>query len=64
MDLYVFRALWGMTGPLPEQIERIAAAGYDGVELRGHGDFALRTRLPELRAELARDRVIETAGSR
>lgn len=30
--LWVFRALWGMTGPLPEQIERIAAAGYDGVE--------------------------------
>jgi hypothetical protein len=32
MNLYVFRALWGMTGPLPEQIERIAAAGYDGAE--------------------------------
>src|SRR4051812_12240250 len=32
MELYVFRALWGMTGPLPEQIERIATAGYDGVE--------------------------------
>ncbi len=32
MELYVFRALWGMTGPLTEQIERIAAAGYDGVE--------------------------------
>ncbi len=32
MKLLVFRALWGMAGPLPEQIERIAAAGYDGVE--------------------------------
>jgi hypothetical protein len=32
MELYVFRALWGMTGPLPEQIEQIASAGYDGVE--------------------------------
>jgi hypothetical protein len=32
MELYIFRALWGMTGPLPEQIERIAAAGYDGAE--------------------------------
>lgn len=30
--LLVFRALWGMTGPLPEQIERVAAAGYDGFE--------------------------------
>ena len=32
MKLLVFRALWGMTGPVPEQIERIAAAGYDGIE--------------------------------
>jgi sugar phosphate isomerase/epimerase len=32
MKLLVFRALWGMTGPTEQQIERIAAAGYDGVE--------------------------------
>ncbi len=32
MELAVFRALWGMTGAIEEQIERIAAAGYDGVE--------------------------------
>jgi sugar phosphate isomerase/epimerase len=32
MSVLIFRALWGMTGALPEQIERIAAAGYDGVE--------------------------------
>jgi hypothetical protein len=32
MKLLVFRALWGMTGPVAEQIERIAAAGYDGIE--------------------------------
>jgi sugar phosphate isomerase/epimerase len=32
MRLQVFRALWGMTGSVPEQIERIAKAGYDGVE--------------------------------
>jgi hypothetical protein len=32
MKLMVFRALWGMTGPMANQIERIAAAGYDGVE--------------------------------
>ena len=32
MKLIIFRALWGMTGPIEEQIERIAAAGYDGVE--------------------------------
>jgi sugar phosphate isomerase/epimerase len=32
MKLLIFRALWGMTGPTAEQIARIAAAGYDGVE--------------------------------
>src|SRR5664279_1033666 len=32
MQLLVFRALWGMTGSIEEQIARIAAAGYDGVE--------------------------------
>jgi sugar phosphate isomerase/epimerase len=32
-QLLVFRALWGMTGSVPEQIERIAAAGYDGFEI-------------------------------
>ena len=32
MQLIIFRALWGMTGPFEEQIERIAAAGYDGVD--------------------------------
>lgn len=33
MKLQLFRALWGMTGTLSEQVERIAAAGYDGVEV-------------------------------
>jgi sugar phosphate isomerase/epimerase len=32
MKLLVVRALWGMTGAIPEQMERIARAGYDGVE--------------------------------
>jgi hypothetical protein len=32
MKLEVFKALWGMTGPLAEQMDRIAEAGYDGVE--------------------------------
>jgi hypothetical protein len=32
MELWVFRALWGMTGPLEMQLDAIAAAGYDGVE--------------------------------
>ncbi len=32
MKLLVFRSMWGMTGPAAEQIERIAAAGYDGIE--------------------------------
>jgi hypothetical protein len=33
MKLLVFRALWGMTGALPDQITRVAEAGYDGFEL-------------------------------
>ncbi len=32
MQLAVFRALWGMTGAFDQQIEQIAAAGYEGVE--------------------------------
>lgn len=32
MQVLIFRALWGMTGTLDEQFERISAAGYDGVE--------------------------------
>ncbi|MBA3874892.1 MAG: sugar phosphate isomerase/epimerase, partial [Anaerolineae bacterium] len=28
-----YRALWGMEGPLEQQFERIAAAGYDGAEV-------------------------------
>jgi sugar phosphate isomerase/epimerase len=33
MQLLIFRALWGMTGPLPDQIKQVAAAGYDGFEI-------------------------------
>jgi sugar phosphate isomerase/epimerase len=33
MQLLIFRALWGMTGTLPEQLEQVAQAGYDGFEL-------------------------------
>lgn len=32
MKLLIMKSLWGMTGPLEEQVERIAAAGYDGIE--------------------------------
>lgn len=32
MKLLVLRALWGMTGAYPEQVEHVAAAGYDGIE--------------------------------
>ncbi len=35
---------------LIEKWECVAAAGFDGIELRGHGDFQFRERLPELRA--------------
>lgn len=34
---------------LMEKWELITSLGYDGVELRGHGEFAFRERLPELR---------------
>ncbi len=33
MKIEVYRALWGMEGSLEHQFERIAAAGYDGVEV-------------------------------
>jgi hypothetical protein len=32
MQFYVFRALWGMEGRIEEQVEQIAAAGYDGID--------------------------------
>ncbi len=32
MKLIVFRALWGMTGAVSDQIERIARAGYEGID--------------------------------
>ena len=35
---------------LVEQWEFAAGEGFDGIELRGEGDFAFRRRLPELRA--------------
>jgi len=34
---------------LPAKWDFAAAHGYDGIELRGQGNFALRERLPELR---------------
>ena len=41
---------------LPQKWEFARQAGYDGIELRGRGDFAFRDRLPELR-RAARDGV-------
>ncbi len=32
MNLKIYKSLWGMTGPIEEQIQCIAAIGYDGVE--------------------------------
>jgi hypothetical protein len=49
MPVQIFRALWGMTGELPDQLERITAAGYDGIEVWGAG-FA--TKAPELQSLL------------
>jgi hypothetical protein len=37
MRLLVFKALWGMSGGLEQQLEQIAAAGYDGVEAWAEG---------------------------
>ncbi len=33
MKVEIYKALWGMTGSLASQIEQVAAAGYDGVEV-------------------------------
>ncbi len=35
---------------LIEKWENVSSAGFDGIELRGHGDFQFRERLPELQA--------------
>jgi sugar phosphate isomerase/epimerase len=35
---------------LERKWELLASAGYEGIELHGHGDFRFRDRLPELRA--------------
>ena len=32
MRLDIFKALWGMTGPFEDQLARIKAAGYAGIE--------------------------------
>jgi sugar phosphate isomerase/epimerase len=32
MAIGIFKSLWGMTGPLEQQLERIASAGYVGIE--------------------------------
>lgn len=37
---------------LIEKWEFISGAGWDGIELHGHGDFAFKTRLPELKEAL------------
>jgi sugar phosphate isomerase/epimerase len=47
-------------GTLQEKWEFAQAAGYDGIELRGKGDFHFRDRLPELRKALADGVVMPT----
>ncbi len=32
MNVKIYKSLWGMTGPIEQQFERIRAAGYDGIE--------------------------------
>ena len=32
MKLKIYKAFWGMTEELEARVERIAAAGYDGIE--------------------------------
>jgi sugar phosphate isomerase/epimerase len=45
---------------LIEKWDLIRAAGYDGIELHGHGDFAFRGRLEELRAARSAGAVLPT----
>lgn len=52
MRLDIFKALWGMTGPLDEQLARIKAAGYAGIE----------GLLPEAGREVAFRRAVSDAG--
>lgn len=33
LELRVFRSTWGLEGPLPDALERVAAAGFDGIEV-------------------------------
>lgn len=33
MKLRIFKALWGMTGPVQEQLKQVKEAGYDGIEV-------------------------------
>lgn len=33
MKVEIYKALWGMEGPIEQQFERIASAGYDGAEV-------------------------------
>ncbi|GGG19038.1 sugar phosphate isomerase/epimerase family protein [Paenibacillus abyssi] len=41
MKIKSFKSLWGMDGPLESQIERIAAAGYDGIESPHPADLSI-----------------------
>jgi sugar phosphate isomerase/epimerase len=45
---------------LQEKWEFLFTAGYDGIELHGHGDFRFRDRLPDLRAAHAAGVVMPT----
>jgi sugar phosphate isomerase/epimerase len=43
MDIHLFKSTWGMTEPLPEALERIARAAFDGVEIMVPPEDPLRT---------------------
>ncbi|MBA3432362.1 MAG: sugar phosphate isomerase/epimerase [Actinobacteria bacterium] len=45
---------------LVEKWELVSAAGYDGIELHGHGDFGFRERLDELRTARSAGAVMPT----
>lgn len=54
MKLKVYKSLWGMTGPLEEQFDRIKQAGYDGIE-----NATQEIQEPETFKQLLRDYELE-----
>lgn len=61
MNLLIFRALWGMTGPLAQQIEQVAGAGYDGFELWPSQWSVSRSEMLALAAQFGQKMIVGAA---